>query len=142
MSNGPASPILPGHPSCIKRTTGRDGDVRPTASVSLSPRSPPPGPRGDQVAVWNCSSDPIPDPAALLEVLQVALAYCVVVAFGIRLDFELCQFFFRGVLEVVMQVHHRCGGVTLGSWTKDEPQPVGQVHEASNYMCHKSHPLP
>ena len=63
-------------------------------------------------------------------------------ALGIRLDFELRKLILRGVLEVVMQVNNRRGGVTLGSWTKDEPQPVGQVHEASNYMCHKSHPLP
>jgi hypothetical protein len=29
-------------------------------------------------------------------------------AFGICLDFKLRQIFFRGVLEVVMLVNHRC----------------------------------
>ena len=34
----------------------------------LRPQSPPPGLRGEQVAVWSCSSDPIPDPAEAVSV--------------------------------------------------------------------------
>jgi len=63
-------------------------------------------------------------------------------AFGICLDFKLRKIFFRGVLEVVMQVNHRRCGIAHGGGPEYEPEPVGQVHESSEYMCHKYHPLP
>ena len=45
MSNGPALPILPGHPSCIKRTVGGAGILTccpsPTAlALGLGPPNP------------------------------------------------------------------------------------------------------
>lgn len=63
-------------------------------------------------------------------------------ALGIGLNFKLRQIVFRGVLEVVMHVNDRRRGIALGGRAEYEPEPVGQVHKASEYMCHKSHPLP
>jgi hypothetical protein len=60
----------------------------------------------------------------------------VVVAGRIGFHHKMRELLLRGLLKLVMLVHHRQTGVEAGGRSKEEAKPFGRVHKPAEYMCH------